>query len=185
MVAERSGGRKFRGGGRLAQTHGESGRLYCTARRDAKKGKPFFLYLPLTSPHTPILPTKEWQGRSGLNSYADFVMQTDATVGEVLDALEEQGLAQNALVILASDNGCSPQADFPELRSKGHDPSYHFRGHKADIFEGGHRIPFLVRWPGRVKAGTTSDQLICLSDFLRPARISSARNYRWTWRRTV
>ena len=130
----------------------------------SKQGKPFFLYLPLNSPHTPILPTKEWQGKSGLNSYADFVMQTDATVGAVLDALEQQGLTRNTMVILTSDNGCSPEAGFPALRAKGHDPSHHFRGHKADIFEGGHRIPFLVRWPAQVKAGTTSDQLICLGD---------------------
>jgi arylsulfatase A len=131
---------------------------------EAKQGKPFFLYLSLASPHTPILPTSEWQGKSGLNPYADFVMQTDATVGAVLDALDGQGLAENTLVIFTSDNGCSPEADFPTLRALGHDPSHHFRGHKADIFEGGHRIPFLVRWPARVKAGTSSDQLICLND---------------------
>jgi arylsulfatase A-like enzyme len=131
---------------------------------DAKLGKPFFLYLPLASPHTPIVPTKEWQGKSGLNAYADFVMQTDATVGAVLDALEQQGLADNTLVIFTSDNGCSPSADFPVLLEKGHNPSYHFRGTKADIFDGGHRIPFLVRWPARVKGGTSSDQLICQTD---------------------
>jgi arylsulfatase A-like enzyme/acetyl esterase/lipase len=131
----------------------------------AKQGSPFFLYLPLASPHAPLVPTKEWQGKSGLNVYADFVMQTDATVGAVLDALERQGLTENTLVILTSDNGCSPVADFPALLGKGHNPSYHFRGTKADIFDGGHRIPFLVRWPARVKAGTTSDQMICLSDF--------------------
>jgi arylsulfatase A-like enzyme len=131
----------------------------------AMQGKPFFLYLPLSSPHTPILPTKEWRGKSGLNAYADFVMQTDATVGAVLDALEEQGLAANTLVIVTSDNGCSPEAKFHELVAKGHNPSHVFRGHKADIFEGGHRVPFLVRWPARVKAGTTSDQLICQTDF--------------------
>ncbi|MCX6930653.1 MAG: arylsulfatase, partial [Verrucomicrobia bacterium] len=130
----------------------------------AKQGKPFFLYLPLNSPHTPILPTKEWQGKSGLNPYADFVMQTDATVGAVLDALEQQGIAANTLVILTSDNGCSPSADYPTLLARGHNPSYRFRGTKSDIWDGGHRIPFLVRWPVRVKAGTTSDQLVCLSD---------------------
>lgn len=130
----------------------------------AKQGKPFFLYLPLTSPHTPIVPSKEWQGKSGLNAYADFVMQTDDTVGRVLDALEKQGVAENTLVMMASDNGCSPSAEYPELLAKGHNPSYHFRGTKADIWDGGHRIPFLVRWPARVKAGTTSDQVVCLSD---------------------
>jgi arylsulfatase A-like enzyme len=132
----------------------------------AKAGQPFFLYLPLASPHTPILPTAEWQGKSGLNAYADFVMQTDAAVGQVLATLDRHGLTDNTLVILTSDNGCSPQANFPELAAKGHHPSQRFRGHKADLFDGGHRIPFLVRWPGKVKAGTTSDQLICLTDLL-------------------
>jgi arylsulfatase A-like enzyme/predicted neuraminidase len=132
----------------------------------AKKGEPFFLYLALTAPHTPILPTKEWQGKSGLNAYGDFVMQVDAAVGEVLDALDRAGLAENTLLMVASDNGCSPAANFPQLAEKGHNPSYHFRGHKADIFDGGHRIPLLVRWPGQVKPGTTCDQTVCLNDLM-------------------
>jgi arylsulfatase A-like enzyme len=132
----------------------------------AKKGTPFFLYLPLTAPHTPILPTKEWQGKSGLNPYGDFVMQVDATVGSVLGALQEAGLTDDTLVFLASDNGCAPAADFPALAKKGHHPSYHFRGYKADIFDGGHHIPFLVRWPAKVKPGTTCDQVICLADLM-------------------
>jgi arylsulfatase A-like enzyme len=132
----------------------------------AKSGKPFFLYLPLASPHTPILPTKDWQGKSGLNPYADFVMQTDFALGQVLAAIDQQGLADNTLVIVTSDNGCSPQAKFEELVPKGHNPSYLFRGHKADIYEGGHRIPFLARWPGRVKPGTTSAQVLCLTDLM-------------------
>lgn len=131
---------------------------------DAKQGKPFFLYLPLNSPHTPILPTKEWKGKSGISDYADFVMQTDFTVGAVLDALDKAGLSDNTLVILTSDNGCSPAAGFPELLAKGHNPSAQFRGTKADIFDGGHRVPFLARWPARVKPGSTSDQTICLVD---------------------
>ena len=121
---------------------------------DAKHGKPFFLYLPLNAPHTPIVPTAEWQGKSGLNKYADFVMQTDWTVGAVLEALETNGLTEPTLVFFASDNGCSPSADFPQLAAKGHHPSYHFRGMKADIFDGGHRIPFLARWPGKVAPGS-------------------------------
>jgi arylsulfatase A-like enzyme len=136
---------------------------------DAKQGKPFFLYLPFASPHTPIAPTKEWQGKSGLNAYGDFVMQTDWGIGEVLQALDAHGLTDNTLVIVTSDNGCSPQADFPGLTAKGHDPSYVFRGHKADIYEGGHRIPFLVRWPGKVTPGRQSTQTVCLTDFMRTA----------------
>lgn len=130
----------------------------------ARADQPLFLYLPLASPHTPILPTPQWQGKSGLNPYGDFVMQTDWAIGQVLAALDQQGLAANTLVILTSDNGCSPQADFAALAQHGHHPSHVFRGHKADIFDGGHRVPFLVRWPGKAKAGTTSDQLLCLTD---------------------
>ncbi len=136
---------------------------------DAKNGKPFFLYLPLASPHTPIVPGKEWQGKSGLNPYADFVMQTDWSIGQVIETLDKHGLADNTLVIVTSDNGCSPQARFEELIAKGHNPSYVFRGTKADIFDGGHRVPFIARWPARVKAGTTSDQLLCLTDLLATA----------------
>ena len=131
---------------------------------EAKQGIPFFLYLALTAPHTPTVPIREWQGKSGLNEYGDFVMQTDETVGRVLKALDKNGLTENTLVIFASDNGCSPSADFRQLLAKGHNPSFHFRGHKADIFDGGHRIPFLARWPGRIKPGATSDQVICLND---------------------
>jgi arylsulfatase A len=135
----------------------------------AKTGTPFFIYMPLNSPHTPILPSPEWQGRSGLNAYADFVMQTDDTVGLVMAALERGGVVENTLIIFTSDNGCSPQANYAELAAKDHDPSHVFRGHKADIFEGGHRIPFIASWPARVKAGTTSQQLICLTDLFATA----------------
>ena len=132
---------------------------------DARAGRPFFLYLPLNAPHTPLAPTKAWQGKSGLNDYADFVMETDACIGEILAALEKNGLADNTLVIVTSDNGCSPQADFPALAALGHDPSASRRGYKADIFDGGHRIPLIVRWPGCVKAGTRTDAFVCLGDF--------------------
>ncbi|MEW6160051.1 MAG: sulfatase-like hydrolase/transferase, partial [Verrucomicrobiota bacterium] len=131
---------------------------------DARAGRPFFVYLPLAAPHTPIVPTPEWQGKSGLNFYADFVMQTDAAVGQVLRALERLGLDKSTLVLFASDNGCSPEAKYAELTAAGHHPSGPFRGTKADIFEGGHRVPFLVRWPTRVRAGSRSDQLVCLND---------------------
>ena len=138
---------------------------YISARAtDAKAGRPFFLYLPLNSPHTPIAPTADWQGKSGISGYADFVMQTDATVGSVLHALDKHGIAENTLVIMTSDNACSPSADFAELKQHGHNPSHVFRGNKADIYEGGHRVPFLVRWPAVVKPGGRSDQVICLTD---------------------
>jgi arylsulfatase A-like enzyme len=140
---------------------------YLEQRSDAaKRGQPFLLYLPLAAPHTPVAPTAEWHGKSGLNPYADFVMQVDADVGKILDALEKNGLTQNTLVIFASDNGCAPQVDITALRAKGHDPSGGFRDAKADIFEGGHRIPFIARWPGKIKAGSNNDSLISLNDLV-------------------
>jgi arylsulfatase A-like enzyme len=94
-------------------------------------------------------------------------MQTDACIGQIADALDRNGVTKNTLLIVTSDNGCSPQADFPALAEKGHHPSAALRGHKADIFDGGHRVPFIVRWPGRVAAGATSNQLVSLVDLLR------------------
>jgi arylsulfatase A len=133
---------------------------------DRNDGKPFFLYLTFTAPHTPILPTKQFKGKSGLNIYADFVMETDWALGEVLKALNESGQRQNTLVFFTSDNGCSPAAKPQELEAKGHFPSAQFRGYKADIWDGGHRIPMIVRWPGVVKEGTKSGQLVGLIDLL-------------------
>ncbi len=139
---------------------------YVTAQKQADSPKPFFLYLPLNAPHTPIVPTNEFKGSSGLNPYADFVRQVDADVGRLLAKLEQLGLRDNTLVVFTSDNGCSPAAKIDELQAKGHEPSYLYRGHKADIFEGGHRVPFIVRWPGKVKPGSVNPQLIGQIDFL-------------------
>lgn len=127
---------------------------------------PFFLYVPLTSPHTPIVPAPEWKGNSPLGEYADFVMQTDAAVGRILAVLEQHGIAEKTLVIFTADNGCSPQAGVGALERKGHFPSAGFRGYKSDIWEGGHRVPFFVRWPGVVKPRSTTDATICLVDFM-------------------
>lgn len=136
-------------------------------KEQAQTGNPFFLYLALPSPHTPVLPTPEFRGKSGLKSaYADFVTMTDDTVRQVLTALKEAGVDKNTLFIFTSDNGCSPEADFAELEAQGHDPSAIYRGHKADIFEGGHRVPFIVRWPAVVKAGSVCRDTTCLTDFL-------------------
>lgn len=143
-------------------THAAVGYIEARAKEPAK---PFLLYLALNSPHTPIIPSKEWQGKSPLGPYGDFVMQTDATLGAVLDALERTGLDKNTIVIFSSDNGCSKAAGIPKLESMGHYPSAQFRGSKADLWDGGHRVPFIVRWPGHVAAGSTSSQTICLVDF--------------------
>lgn len=130
----------------------------------SKKSTPFFLYLPLTSPHTPIVPSEEWKGKSGLGDYGDFVMQTDAVVGDVLKALDQYQLSENTLVIFSSDNGCSPAAGTEQLERSGHFASERFRGYKADIWDGGHRVPLFVRWPNRIQPGSRSDQLVCLTD---------------------
>jgi arylsulfatase A len=132
----------------------------------AKTGKPFFLYVAFPTPHTPISPSVEWLGKSGLNFYADYVMESDACVGEVLDALKRNGLAKDTLVVFTSDNGCSPEADIPYLVSHGHDPSDGRRGYKADIFDGGHRIPLIVRWPARVPRDSRNNDFVCLGDFM-------------------
>lgn len=130
----------------------------------ADKAHPFFLYIALNSPHTPIVPAERWQGNSGLGKYGDFVMQTDNAVGEILQALKRNGLTKNTLVIFTSDNGCSRAAGIKRLADQGHLVSAHWRGSKADIWEGGHRIPFIVRWPGKAKPGSNCDEVICLTD---------------------
>jgi arylsulfatase A len=131
----------------------------------AKNGNPFFLYVPFGSPHTPIVPTEEWIGKSGLGTYGDFVMMTDGMAGRVINAIDANGLTDNTLIFFSTDNGTSKAADIPALQKQGHYPSANLRGSKADLWDGGHRVPFITRWPGGgVKAGTSSDQLIGLSD---------------------
>ena len=131
----------------------------------AKSNQPFFLYYPLPAPHTPILPTKEFQGKSGLSSYADFVMMVDHLVGEITQALEKNKILDNTILIFASDNGFAPWADSQTLEERGHYPSYLFRGYKSDLYDGGHHIPCVMQWPARVKPQTV-DKTICLTDFM-------------------
>ncbi len=133
----------------------------------AKGPQPFFLYFPLTAPHTPILPSAEFAGKSGLNAYADFVLMVDGVVKQVVDKLKKEGVYDNTMIVFTSDNGCSPQADYKTLEQKGHYPSWKFRGMKADIFDGGHRVPFVVSWPALAHPGYVSDQMICSTDFFR------------------
>jgi len=143
-----------------------TGRACEWIRGFAKDDKPFFLYMPLTAPHTPIAVNQEWKGKSGISPYADFVMETDAMIGRVLAALEESGAAENTLVIFTGDNGCAPYIGVKEMESKGHFPSGPLRGYKFDAWEGGHRVPFIVRWPGRVKPGSVSGQLVQQADLM-------------------
>lgn len=132
----------------------------------AAEEKPFFIYLALPSPHTPVVPSKEWQGKSGMGAYGDFVMQTDWAVGEVMKAVDANGLAENTMIIVTSDNGCAPYVGVKEMEAIGHYPSAYLRGYKTQIWEGGHRVPFIVRWPAKVKAGSESAQLTCLTDLM-------------------
>jgi len=136
---------------------------YLEGRAD-KPEQPFMLYFPLTAPHTPWLPTKEVRGASGAGRYGDFVVQVDRCVGRVLDALDRLQLSSNTLVILTSDNGADWRPS--DIEAYGHLANYHFRGRKADIWEAGHRVPFLLRWPGKVMPGSSSPALACLTDLM-------------------
>lgn len=125
--------------------------------------QPFMLYLPITAPHTPVMPSGEFLGRSGLGLYADFVMMVDGEVGRILDAIKEAGVEKNTIVVFAADNGCAPYINPGELTEKGHYPSGGFRGYKSDIYDGGHRIPLLIKWPAKIKPHTVA-QTVCLTD---------------------
>ncbi len=132
----------------------------------AKTDSPFFLYFSMTTPHEPISPSDAFKEKSGIAPIADLVMETDWSAGQVIQALEDAGVADNTLVIFTADNGHSHYTGWDKLVEAGHMPSGPYRGHKADIWEGGHRVPFMVRWPGHVEAGVTNDSLICLTDIM-------------------
>lgn len=133
--------------------------------RDHKQ-HPFFLYLALPSPHTPLVAGAAFKSKSGICNYADYVMETDWLLGQVMAYLEQEGLAGNTLLIFTSDNGYAPYAEYDQLKAAGHDPSGGFRGNKADLYEGGHRIPFIVQWPGKVKPGAVNAATVCLTDLM-------------------
>ncbi|WP_455995356.1 sulfatase family protein [Phocaeicola barnesiae] len=133
-------------------------------KEKAKADQPYFLYLPLPAPHTPILPTEEFRGESGIGEYGDFVLMVDAMVGKVLQAVKESGEDGNTIVVFTTDNGCSPAAGIKEMEAQGHRPNSIYRGHKADLFDGGHRIPCILRWPEGTKPHEVR-QTVCLTDF--------------------
>jgi len=133
----------------------------------AQSKQPFFLYFPLTTPHEPLRPSARFLGKSGIGVWADLMLETDWAVGEVLAALDRHKLSANTLVIFAGDNGHTAYAGLKELLQSGHRPCGVLRGYKADIYEGGHRVPFLARWPGKIRPGGTSAELICLNDMMR------------------
>lgn len=139
--------------------------------RQAGKEEPFFLYVALTAPHAPIIPTTEFIGKSNSNAYGDFVLLVDHVVGQIVDAIAGDIRLKDTLVFFTSDNGQSPRADFDddELPLAGHNGSYLYRGKKFDVFEGGHRVPFIASWPDNIKPGSQSDETICTVDFMATA----------------
>ncbi|GAA4297562.1 sulfatase family protein [Aestuariibaculum suncheonense] len=140
--------------------------------QESKKEHPFFLYFALTAPHTPIAPTNQFKGKSQAGLYGDFVNEVDWSVGQIIKALKKSGQYENTLLIFTSDNG-SPQRDgtnmggeITSVKKYGHDPSKPWRGIKADAWEGGHRVPFIVTWPKKIKKNTVSNQLVCQTDII-------------------
>lgn len=127
--------------------------------------KPFFLYFALPSPHAPIIPNEEFQGKTEAGGYGDFVFQTDWVAGQLLDALEAKGLAENTIVVFTSDNGPERYA-FARMEKYNHASAGDLRGLKRDVWEGGHRVPFIVRWPGHVQPGSVSDETVSQVDLM-------------------
>lgn len=125
--------------------------------------RPFFTYIPFASPHTPWVPNKEFIDRSSSGLYGDFMQEVDHNVGRILRQLDDSGVANNTLVILTSDNG-APWAELDARNANGHWANAPWRGQKGDAYEGGHRVPFVARWPGRIRAGRVEDETICHTD---------------------
>ncbi|MCH5372347.1 MAG: sulfatase-like hydrolase/transferase, partial [Planctomycetes bacterium] len=124
--------------------------------------QPFLLYYPMTAPHGPWVPGASFIGKSRCGTYGDFLMHTDDAVGRVLRTLDDLGYRSDTLVIFTSDNG--PLWFQQDAERFGHRASYVFRGQKGDIWEGGVRMPFVARWPGKIPAGATSDEIVSLTD---------------------
>ncbi|GLR18390.1 arylsulfatase [Portibacter lacus] len=135
------------------------------ASLEYKNGTPFFLYLPLTSPHLPHCTHPDFKGRSNCGNYGDFMEETDFRVGQILDVLDENGIAENTLVIFSSDNGAETNYTYHK-ETYDHLSSLHFKGGKRDIYEGGHRVPFLMRWPAGIEARKIINTPVCQTDYL-------------------
>ena len=159
-------------------------------RDSSEAEKPFFLYFPLTSPHKPVVPSYKFKGKSDYGIYGDFVMETDDAVGQILKVLDETKQADNTIVVVTSDNGSfmfrideGKPDHIEDFSAVGYHPKHHqsnhiWRGTKADIYEGGHRVPLLVRWPSSIKAGSVSDHTTTLTDWY--ATISELVDHRMT-----
>jgi len=142
---------------------------------DRKENEPFFLYFALPSPHAPIIPNDEFDGTSKAGGYGDFMVQTDWVAGQVLKALKEKGLEDNTIVIFSSDNGTEAYA-WKRAETFEHYSMGNFRGLKRDVWEGGHHVPMVVKWPGQIKAGSVSDELISQVDIMATlARVTATK----------
>ncbi len=140
-------------------------------KAQAKTDEPFFLYFAFPSPHAPIIPNDKFDGKSQAGPYGDFVVETDDACGQILTALEESGQAENTIVIFSADNGPEHYA-YQRDETYDHWSSYPLRGLKRDIYEGGHRVPYIVKWPRLVEAGRVSDALVSQIDIM--ATLASA-----------
>lgn len=135
------------------------------AKVNDDRQKPFFVYVPMTSPHKPVIPTPEFRGKSDCGAYGDFMIETDHRVGQILDTLDRLNVADNTMVVFTSDNG--PENTYIKRKDVfQHHSAIHYRGGKRDLYEGGHRVPFLVRWPNGVQAASTCDTPVCQTDLL-------------------
>lgn len=151
---------------------------YIERHAKSSNDKPFFMFLTSTAPHTPIRPDKPFQGKSQAGPYGDLVHQVDWTIGSIMEALDRNGIAENTIFIVSSDNGSPARAGDPFKHGRdfhppgtvvekfGHNPSYIYRGMKWKIWDGGHRVPFFIRWPARIKAGSKCGQTVCLTDIM-------------------
>lgn len=135
--------------------------------RYGESGKPFFIYYPTPAVHGPLLPKAEFKGKSGLNAYADIVLQLDDMIHQITEKLEQKGMLEDTILVFTSDNGCSGVADYPYLTAKGHNPSAWFRGKKFSIYEGGHRVPTIVHYPAMISPGSICESNVCHTDFFR------------------
>ena len=140
-------------------TYIKKARQFLQQHKAGGAGNPFFMYLALSTPHAPWLPPDFVKGRSQTGARGDMVLLADWCVGQILDALDRWKLSGSTLVIFTSDNG-------PRIGSKGHQSAGNWRGYKSHIWEGGHRVPFIARWPGKIKPNTTCDELVCLTDLM-------------------
>ncbi|MCP5535222.1 MAG: arylsulfatase [Akkermansiaceae bacterium] len=130
---------------------------------------PFFLYLPLPAPHKPVVPNADFRGKTKANDYGDYVHEMDWVIGQVIDSLQQKGFFKNTLLIVTSDNASFAVPEQYGVVQTGHSPNHIYKGQKTDAYEGGHRVPYIVTWPGKAASGTVSTQVVCTTDLMATA----------------